>query len=157
MCTAKSIRQLRQRLARDQFVFLLLTRIIPLVVPSGLILERIWWYRPGSFLSGLILDRILDRVILDTTSLQPWRRALPGSFPCPALPSCSHFRPSAEGRTLVENNLHDMCAETFPSPSRPCSRCLCHRAQGGRMRGRHGVQYVAQCVACAALTLVVWQ
>jgi hypothetical protein len=26
-----------------------------------------------------------------------------------------------------------------------------------RMSGRHGVQYVAQCVACAALTLVVWQ
>ena len=25
------------------------------------------------------------------------------------------------------------------------------------MSGRHGVQYVAQCVACAALTLVVWQ
>ena len=25
-----------------------------------------------------------------------------------------------------------------------------------RMSGRHGVQYVAQCVACAALTLVVW-
>ena len=26
-----------------------------------------------------------------------------------------------------------------------------------RLSGRHGVQYVAQCVACAALTLVVWQ
>ena len=26
-----------------------------------------------------------------------------------------------------------------------------------RMRGRHGLQYVAQCVACAALTPVVWQ
>jgi len=26
-----------------------------------------------------------------------------------------------------------------------------------RMSGRHGVQYVAHCVACAALTLVVWQ
>ena len=26
-----------------------------------------------------------------------------------------------------------------------------------RMSGRHGVQYVAQCVACAALTPVVWQ
>ena len=25
------------------------------------------------------------------------------------------------------------------------------------MSGRHGLQYVAQCVACAALTLVVWQ
>jgi len=25
------------------------------------------------------------------------------------------------------------------------------------MSGRHGVQYVAQCVACAALTLAVWQ
>ena len=25
------------------------------------------------------------------------------------------------------------------------------------MSGRHVVQYVAQCVACAALTLVVWQ
>ena len=25
------------------------------------------------------------------------------------------------------------------------------------MRGRHGAQYVAQCVACAALTLFVWQ
>ena len=26
-----------------------------------------------------------------------------------------------------------------------------------RKSGRHGVQCVAQCVACAALTLVVWQ
>ena len=26
-----------------------------------------------------------------------------------------------------------------------------------RMRGRQRVQYVAQCVACAALTLAVWQ
>ena len=26
-----------------------------------------------------------------------------------------------------------------------------------RTSGRHGVQYVAQCVACAALTLDVWQ
>ena len=24
------------------------------------------------------------------------------------------------------------------------------------MSGRHGVQYVAQCAACAALTLIVW-
>jgi len=31
-----------------------------------------------------------------------------------------------------------------------------HR-ENARMSGRHGVQYVAQCVACAALTLVVWQ
>ena len=29
--------------------------------------------------------------------------------------------------------------------------------ENARMSGRHGVQYVAQCVACAALTLVVWQ
>ena len=29
--------------------------------------------------------------------------------------------------------------------------------ENARMRGRHGVQYVAQCVACAALTPVVWQ
>ena len=26
-----------------------------------------------------------------------------------------------------------------------------------QVSGRHGVQNVAQCVACAALTLVVWQ
>ena len=26
-----------------------------------------------------------------------------------------------------------------------------------RLSGRHGVQYVAQCVACAALAPVVWQ
>jgi len=29
--------------------------------------------------------------------------------------------------------------------------------ENARMSGRHGVQYVAECVACAALTLVVWQ
>ena len=29
--------------------------------------------------------------------------------------------------------------------------------KNARMSGRHGVQYVAQCVACAALTPVVWQ
>ena len=29
--------------------------------------------------------------------------------------------------------------------------------ENARMNGRHGVQYVAQCVACAALTPVVWQ
>ena len=29
--------------------------------------------------------------------------------------------------------------------------------ENARMSGRHGVQYVAQCVACAALTPVVWQ
>ena len=29
--------------------------------------------------------------------------------------------------------------------------------KNARMSGRHGVQYVAQCVACAALTLVVRQ
>ena len=30
--------------------------------------------------------------------------------------------------------------------------------ENARKSGRHGVQYVAQCVvACAALTLVVWQ
>ncbi len=29
--------------------------------------------------------------------------------------------------------------------------------ENARMSGRHGVQYVAQCVACAALSLVVWQ
>ena len=29
--------------------------------------------------------------------------------------------------------------------------------ENARMSGRHGVQYVAQCVACAALTLVVWK
>jgi len=29
--------------------------------------------------------------------------------------------------------------------------------ENARMSGRHGVQYVAQCAACAALTLVVWQ
>ena len=29
--------------------------------------------------------------------------------------------------------------------------------ESARVSGRHGVQYVAQCVACAALTLVVWQ
>jgi len=29
--------------------------------------------------------------------------------------------------------------------------------ENARMSGRHGVQYVAQCVACAALTLVVCQ
>ena len=31
------------------------------------------------------------------------------------------------------------------------------QAPHGRMSGRHGVQYVAQCVACAALTPVAWQ
>ena len=31
------------------------------------------------------------------------------------------------------------------------------RPENARLSGRHGVQYVAQCVACAALTLVVWQ
>ena len=43
---------------------------------------------------------------------------------------------------------------------------LLHQTVGGGVRihpensrrsGRHGVQYVAQCVACAALTLDVWQ
>ena len=29
--------------------------------------------------------------------------------------------------------------------------------ENARMIGRHGVHFVAQCVACAALTLVVWQ
>ena len=29
--------------------------------------------------------------------------------------------------------------------------------ENARMSGRHGVQYVAQCVACAALTLFFWQ
>ena len=29
--------------------------------------------------------------------------------------------------------------------------------ENARLSGRHGVQYVAQCVACAALTPVVWQ
>ena len=29
--------------------------------------------------------------------------------------------------------------------------------ENARMSGRHEVQYVAQCVASAALTLVVWQ
>ena len=29
--------------------------------------------------------------------------------------------------------------------------------ENDRRGGQHGVQYVAQCVACAALTLVVWQ
>ena len=29
--------------------------------------------------------------------------------------------------------------------------------ENARMSGRHGVQYMAQCVACAALTPVVWQ
>ena len=29
--------------------------------------------------------------------------------------------------------------------------------ENAHMSGRHGVQYVAQCVACAALTLVIWQ
>jgi len=29
--------------------------------------------------------------------------------------------------------------------------------ENARMSGRHGVQYAAQCVACAALTPVVWQ
>ena len=29
--------------------------------------------------------------------------------------------------------------------------------ENAHMSGRHGVQYVAQCVACATLTLVVWQ
>jgi len=29
--------------------------------------------------------------------------------------------------------------------------------ENARMSGRHGVQYVSQCVACAALTLVGWQ
>jgi hypothetical protein len=29
--------------------------------------------------------------------------------------------------------------------------------ENAHMSGRHGVQYVAQCVACAALTLAVWQ
>ena len=29
--------------------------------------------------------------------------------------------------------------------------------ENARMSGRHGVQYVAQCVACAALAPVVWQ
>ena len=29
--------------------------------------------------------------------------------------------------------------------------------ENSRMSGRHGVQYVAQCVVCAALTPVVWQ
>ena len=29
--------------------------------------------------------------------------------------------------------------------------------ENARMSGRHGVQYVAQCVASAALTPVVWQ
>ena len=44
--------------------------------------------------------------------------------------------------------------------------CLVQLSVGGgvrihpvnaRMSGRHGVQYVEQCVACAALTPVVWQ
>ena len=29
--------------------------------------------------------------------------------------------------------------------------------ENARMSGRHGLQYVAQCVACAALTPLVWQ
>ena len=33
---------------------------------------------------------------------------------------------------------------------------LIHPEDAG-MSGRHGAQDVAQCVACAALTLVVWQ
>ena len=46
------------------------------------------------------------------------------------------------------------------------SQCVLFSCVGGgvrihpenaRMSGRHGVQYVAQCVACAALTPVVWQ
>ena len=43
--------------------------------------------------------------------------------------------------------------------------CDDERVEGGvrihlenaRMSGRHGVLYVAQCVACAALTLATWQ
>ena len=44
-------------------------------------------------------------------------------------------------------------------------QCLCRVVGGGvrihpgnaHMSGRHGVQHVAQYIACAALTLVVWQ
>ena len=46
-----------------------------------------------------------------------------------------------------------------------CKVLLCKMVGGGvrihpenaRRSGRHGVQYVGQCVACAALTLDVWQ
>jgi hypothetical protein len=45
------------------------------------------------------------------------------------------------------------------------ARAVCRRLGSGvrihpeivRMSGRHGVQYVAQCVACATLMLLVWQ
>ena len=40
---------------------------------------------------------------------------------------------------------------------RPVGGGVRSHPENARMSGRHGVQYVAQCVACAALTLVVWQ
>ena len=65
------------------------------------------------------------------------------------------------------------CAEPSPRSPRPrreeksvCAAVRFPCSVGGgvrihpekaRMSGRHGVQYVAQCVACAALAPVVWQ
>ena len=42
-------------------------------------------------------------------------------------------------------------------PALPRIQFSLQHPEHARMSGRHGVQYVAQCVACAALTLVVWQ
>jgi len=48
----------------------------------------------------------------------------------------------------------ERCACYCRTTSASTALCTCRRA---RMSSRHGVQHVAKCVACAALTLVVWQ
>ena len=61
------------------------------------------------------------------------------------------------------NNLEDF--KDFYLEAKARLSYVCHIVGGGvrihpenaRKSGRHGVQYVAQCVACAALTPVVWQ
>ena len=80
-----------------------------------------------------------------------------------AKPPVTWLRRSAHARWCGTLN------EPFPGPHHlwadQCNQVTSPVLGGGvrihpenaRMSGRHGVQYVAQCVACAALTPVVWQ
>ena len=62
------------------------------------------------------------------------------SWPSPGTACCPHVQ--------------DACREIFP---RLVGGGVRIHPENARISGRRGVQYVAQCVACAALSLVVWQ
>ena len=68
-------------------------------------------------------------------------------------------------RAYLRNTISPRKLLHTPQHGLDCLICAMFAVGGGvgihpenaRKSGRHGVQYVAQCVACAALTLDVWQ